>query len=241
MTASKAKKPIYKRWWFWILALIIVAGVFGNTKSDQSVKKTENVQPVAASVDTNKKEPIENKVATPQKQVNTNKNKDNDNKENDVKKEAPPATIGLSPEEFKKAFNNSAKEFKSDLRINKISVEKGELQDTFKYMFTNKLGIVGTVNKNGGKIRDVLLIGNGFGDQESAADIIISMGLIITVTNPEISTEDRGKILKELGLLDEGVDFTTIDNNTVRNGIKYRVKGSEEIGIMFSAGDVNDK
>lgn len=67
------------------------------------------------------------------------------------------------------------------------------------------------------------------------------MGIIIAATNPEISKEERGNVLKELGLFDENVDISNLDKSAIRNGLKYRIQGSSEIGIMFSVGDVNDK
>ncbi|NMM52052.1 hypothetical protein [Paenibacillus aquistagni] len=240
---NQSKKPIFKRWWFWVIVVVLVFGIIGNTNSDQSATEVNKTVPPAASSEDSLNKDSDN-TETKQNSVDVDpKSQENEkiDKDQAVKKEFPLATIGLTPEEFKSSFNSSSEEFDSDLRIKNISVQDGELQDTFQYMFTANLGIVGTVNKSGGKIRDVMLIGNGDGSAKSGADIVIAMGIIIAATNPELSTEDRGEVLKELGLFDENVDVYNLDKNTVRNGIKYRIQGSEVIGIMFSAGDVNDK
>lgn len=46
-TQEKVKKPIYKKWWFWLIIVCLVLGAFGggNKKSDESTKEpTEQTQ-----------------------------------------------------------------------------------------------------------------------------------------------------------------------------------------------------
>jgi flagellar motor protein MotB len=152
-----------------------------------------------------------------------------------------PGTLGMTPTQFMVAFNESAEEFDSTLRIKNIKLEVGSLQNSFQHMFTENLGVIGTVNKQDNSVRDVLILGSGNGLASSGMDIFIAMGILIAATNPELAPDERGDILRDLGLMDENTDILNIDASTIRNGIRYNISGSEQIGIMFSVGDANDK
>lgn len=64
MKKEKEKKPIYKRWWFWVIIVFIVLGIIGSlepnedstTASDNDntevVENTESTQPTEDDVDT---------------------------------------------------------------------------------------------------------------------------------------------------------------------------------------------
>lgn len=157
-------------------------------------------------------------------------------------KQPIPGTIGMTPEEFRKAFNARADSMKSKIKITKkLTIEDGLVQDTFQFMFNDYLGLTGTVNKSDGSIRDVMMLGRGDGTAASGANVIVVMGLVILAVNPDLPSTEVGSILTDLHVLDDGVDLTKIDESTVRNGIRYHVQGSKELGLMFSAGDANDK
>ncbi|MFD1955994.1 hypothetical protein ACFSL6_17905 [Paenibacillus thailandensis] len=158
-----------------------------------------------------------------------------------AEEEAIPGTIGMTPEEFKEAFNSAAKEFDASFNINKLTVEEGQVQNTFQVMFTDNLGLTGTVNKKDGSVRDVMIMGAGDGTVESGTDIILAIGTLIASTNPTLTADERGDVLGDLGLLDENMNINDLDKSTIRNGIKYHIMGSDVIGIMFSAGDANEK
>lgn len=160
--------------------------------------------------------------------------------ETEKKAEQIPGTIGMTPEQFKTAFNKVAAEYQSDLIINNITITEGVAQNTFQYMFTKNLGIIGTVNKKDGSVREVLLMGAGDGTVKSGADILIGMGILITATNPDLSDVERGNVLRELGVIDGG-DIMDLNKSTVRNGIRYKITTSVDLGIWFSAIDANEK
>ena len=37
-TKSNVKKPIFKKWWFWVIIVVILAAIFGNSGTNDSVK-----------------------------------------------------------------------------------------------------------------------------------------------------------------------------------------------------------
>lgn len=156
-------------------------------------------------------------------------------------KPKPIYSLEFTPNEFKDRFNKAANEFQSDLYINSLEVQKGSVQDTFTYKFTNYLSSVGAVNKQDGSLRSVTILGGSDGTPESGMNTISSMGILIAAVNPELSADQRGTILKEIGLLKENVDILNLNGDTVRNGKKYFINSSEQIGIMFGVQDANDK
>ncbi|GGN96374.1 hypothetical protein [Saccharibacillus kuerlensis] len=150
-----------------------------------------------------------------------------------------PGTLGMTTEEFRTAFNNRVDQLGASITIDNLEVKEGEVQDVFQYMFTEDLAMTGTVNKADGSVRDVLLLTQGK-TEESSSNFLIIMGLLMMTTNPDAESNFAQTVSNELGLFDDGVNFSTIDNTTVQAGVKYHIQGSPQIGLMFSAGDPND-
>ncbi|QLG39960.1 MULTISPECIES: hypothetical protein [unclassified Paenibacillus] len=234
------KKPIQKKWWFWLIVVIIVAGIFGN-KDEENSKKDEVASTEVSIPTESKSETIvtEKSVAKTQEVKVAKENvKKQDQKELEI-----PGSLNMTPEEFRKSFNKRAQEIgNSKLKIGKkLEIQKGAVQDVFQYIITDYIGITGSINKADGSVRDVTMIGQGNGTMTSGADIVLAIGLVILSVNPDVPASSVANILSDMHILDEGVDWSTVDESTEVNGIRYTVLGSETIGIMFSASDANDK
>ncbi|WP_203362470.1 hypothetical protein [Bacillus sp. REN10] len=148
-------------------------------------------------------------------------------------------SLGYNLDEFAKRFNAASDEFKSDFKINNPSVQSGKAQDVSQVTLNDNIILTITINKKDDTVRDVSMIGVGDGSQESALDILTVLGLIITTTNPDLSQNERGNVIKDLGL--DGSDIIGKEERTTRNGIEYYLSASKEIGILFSASNENDK
>lgn len=154
-----------------------------------------------------------------------------------------PGTIGLKPNEFKDKWNSSATSLNmSDFKISKINVENGPAQDTFRYQFNDSHGLLGTVNKADGSIRDVMIIaaGQGLSNPKTASNVILSWGLLIHTTNQDLSASERGNILRDVGAMGDNANLAEADKSTVRGNVKYHLQSSKTLGIWFGASDVND-
>ena len=44
-TQEKVKKPIYKKWWFWVIIVVLVFGVFGSGGNKDEEKAPAEKQP----------------------------------------------------------------------------------------------------------------------------------------------------------------------------------------------------
>ncbi|MGI6436373.1 MAG: PH domain-containing protein [Syntrophomonadaceae bacterium] len=205
-SVKQVKKPIWKKWWFWgIIVVILVALFSGDDNSNTSTKD------VPAS-----------KNASPTEVVKT-------------------YSLGITPDEFKANFNSAAAKVDADFKIDNLELKSGEIQDVYQSMLTENIGLLITANKKDGSVRDVTLIAQGDGTFKSGADIIIAIGTLITAFHPESTPDERGQVLKDLGLFKEGTDILNLKGNTTRGKYKYWINSSPTIGIMFGVQDKNDE
>lgn len=72
---EKEKKPIYKKWWFWLAIALLVIGVVPNNNNTQNEVKNEAQQTVYAN------SKIVNEVKSKQNIINTNVQTDTEEKE----------------------------------------------------------------------------------------------------------------------------------------------------------------
>ncbi|MNW28849.1 hypothetical protein D3C74_56880 [compost metagenome] len=151
-----------------------------------------------------------------------------------------PGDIGMAPEKFRKEFNSSAKSMGATLKIADSKIQNGSVQDVFSAQLNDNIYLQGSINKSDGSLRDMTMIARGDGSEESAANMLFTMGLIISVTSPDLSADERGNILRDVGLMGK-IDFSNHNKSTERGAIKYTLITSDQIGIMFIAADVNDK
>jgi len=89
-----------------------------------------------------------------------------------------------TPDDFKEAFNKYSASNSLGFEIDELKVTEGEVQNTFQYMITGHLGLIGTVNKADGSVKEINMIGSGDGTTRSATNILLCMGAIIGTVDP---------------------------------------------------------
>ncbi|GAA3521009.1 hypothetical protein GCM10022393_39170 [Aquimarina addita] len=149
--------------------------------------------------------------------------------------------IAKSARQFKNRFNQFCIETNSSIRLVNVNINKGEINNTFQYMFNKNLGIFGSINKSDNTLLEVTMVGQGDGSVSSGVDIILTMSGIISSIQPDLSPNQRAGILKKLGFLDDKTDILNLERNTVIGNIKYWVGSSKYTGIMFGASNINNK
>jgi hypothetical protein len=152
-----------------------------------------------------------------------------------IKNKPSEFTIVKSIDIFKERFNSFAQETDFSYRITDIKIIEGEVNNVFTYMFNSNLALNGQVNKSDNSIRSLTMISQGDGSINSGLNMLIVIGAIISATNPEISPEEKGEILKELGLMSEQVPLSNLSSSTIKNDIKYFLNVSDVMGITFGA------
>lgn len=138
--------------------------------------------------------------------------------------------LGITPEEFKNDLND---------QLNKVNVsylnpvqqfknETGEVNNTINYMFTEAVGIVGTVSKNNGNLKEITLIYGGDSEKD-VADYLIVAGSIANAISPN-STELPKRILD---LMNQALEKKNENHIFSSQGITYTANASDALGFVL--------
>jgi len=220
------KSPKYSKGWkVFGTAFIGVLVIMVATDKKTQIKAATSPATAAATPADNKPDP-EEKPAPEEKSGSTNTD-DNTDKTGKY--------LFETADEFKDAFNKYSASKSLDLTIDDLTIKEGEVQNTFQYMFTDNLGILGTVRKSDGKMTELMMIGSGDGSFKSGSNIIICMMAIIATVDPDLAPEKRIDVLKGLGMMgDKKVDITNMDGKTETEKMKYSIASNKYTGLMFS-------
>lgn len=156
---------------------------------------------------------------------------DNNNSVEDDVTDAP--TLGFTVEEFRNNFDKFADEFELFFRSDKdAEVEKGEVNDLQKIVTASEyVQVFATLNKEGG-ILALNLVGVGDGSEQSGIEIMSTIGTIVAASQPELEPEERGDILRDVGLIGESElpeEMVTVEDG----GYAYSLSVSDITGVMF--------
>lgn len=141
------------------------------------------------------------------------------------------ANLGMTPEQFRKAFNAKLKSLDiSTIRpVAEFDIKTGEVRDTFQVMFSQDVGMTGIVNKDG-MLREIVFIVGGTDDYQNATmDLIILTGITAKVFSP--GTEAGNELLK---LMTTALKNMGQENNThekVFGDVKYYALANEVTGL----------
>lgn len=84
---------------------------------------------------------------------------------------APPEkTLGFSAEDFRKNFNGIVAAIDSDFKLAEFDIEPGTVNNTFKRTMGKNIGIFGTVGKQSGNLKELMIIVGGT-DSNEAMDV----------------------------------------------------------------------
>ena len=81
---NKVKKPIYKKWWFWVIVVIFVLGMIGSIGGTSDSESSSDKNEVVSESDSIK---VETTEETKVEESKTEENVSNENSENDSKEE----------------------------------------------------------------------------------------------------------------------------------------------------------
>lgn len=141
---------------------------------------------------------------------------------------------------FKQKFNSFMnKEMNSDLFIDDLKISDGTLNNAAKCQLNSNIGMIFQLHKNDNSVRSIMLIARGDGSSQSGLDIIVVIGSLIATIDPSLEPSERGDILKKVGLFG-GSDIRNLEGSTIKNGVKYFINSSEQIGIMFGVQNVGE-
>lgn len=138
--------------------------------------------------------------------------------------------LGITPDQYADHFNASMKAFDQPFRM-KPKVESGPVNDTFTAHLNDRLAIIASIVKDTGKVRSVMLMGNGDGTAKSGLDVMSVALATISAAFPDL---DRKQIGPEVMHLIKAVD-TEADGQAERtlNGLKMYYVRNDVMGNVF--------
>jgi hypothetical protein len=138
-----------------------------------------------------------------------------------------------SENEFKEAYNEFCDKKEYPFHINKIKRLNGDVQNSFQIELSDWISLLGTVDKNNGGVNGLTLICMPNGSTANNANILLAMLVLISVVDPSIPPENRADVLKSLGMFDKNVDYSNMNTETSKNGIKYSIVSGKGMGIWL--------
>jgi len=139
--------------------------------------------------------------------------------------------LGMTPEEFRTKFNAQLKkiDIKSLRPLAEFNIENGSVRNTFQVSITDAVGMIGTVNKDGG-LREINFIYGGGADTD-VAEYIILTAAAANVLSPMDKTAPK----KIVDMLKKSLEHMGTDKATQKSIIgdkEYTTIASKVTGAM---------
>lgn len=145
-------------------------------------------------------------------------------------------TLGMTSEQFRGKFNNQAELVDAYYKLTKFVITPGEENNTFTHLIGQNIGIVGTLNKKSGEIKELLVMVTGT-DSKSAKDslkpIIVILG-VAEAANSDALKEQVGKFIpKMVSSAMANIETGRPEEMTI-GAVHYIASASAVTGLMFS-------
>ena len=131
--------------------------------------------------------------------------------------------------EFLEAFDKEVNDLKLPYALKDIKEE----EETITSKLDEDITLIENIDENGA-VHELVMVGQGEG-----TDIVLSMGLLIGMTNPDLNQEEVGQVLKDLRLFDENYQYQKNETTVEKNTIRYNLKYDQSAGVIFSVSKVN--
>ncbi len=151
------------------------------------------------------------------------------------------AGLGMSLKELQQRFNNVSKTCGFTLQISHVKLSHTNGGNTFESKITDNISLDGQTDNVNADIRRVVLKGKGNGTVQSGAELVASDGVLIASVDPTLSPDDRGQLLKDLGLLDTNTDIHHLNNTVIRNGKEYTLVSSDAAPFVLTVSNSQEQ
>jgi len=160
-----------------------------------------------------------------------------------VSRERQTYSLGFTPDEFRRAWNTKAKEIGlRGVTISRIDVEGGAYENIVSFKFDDEtLGtaMAATVNELDQKLKSINILSQP-NDLLRATNTLSCWTLLIGVTNPNLSSKQIGNVLKQLGVVEQGADYSKLQGEATVGNIRYTLVGGAPEFVFLSASYAND-
>ncbi len=144
--------------------------------------------------------------------------------------------FNFTVEQYIQRYNESLSTLEQSMRMRK----KGETANE------NSVVIQASVNKNPAMliqakkdnrlVDSLTFVGGGDGSLTSGINLIVCLvSVIMAVENPQMSQDERGEIVRDLGFTDNQFPNEGEELKFIRNGVKYNLSKLKKLGIWLTA------
>lgn len=139
----------------------------------------------------------------------------------------------MTPEEFRRSFNSIVRQINTDWELAKFDIEKGEVNDIFRRMLSNNIGIIGSVNKADGSLREIMVMISGGAESSENMKAIAVLLAVSQSINRNTPKEENSKIISDMVRFAANNIKTGKSVERITGGLRYTASASEFTGLMF--------
>lgn len=137
-------------------------------------------------------------------------------------------TLKIKTNDFKDKFNGSNHAKAMNLEIKAISIEQMENVNSFRYAFTENLELFAYVDKNDFiKNINIVCVPN----KNDNPKLVGAMGVLIDMFSPELSNDEKLKVLEELGFAKDK-NIYQANNKTIKGNVQYSFRYDANYGLF---------
>lgn len=185
--------------------------------------------------DTAPAEPVAEKTPTVAPPTNTKSAHPADALPDNATEAKPVKNLGVMPEEFRKAFNGIVVAIDGDYKLAEFDIEKGEVNDTFNRSFGRNVGLIGTVSKQDGKLKELMFIVAGGGEKaEGMLRPIIMILAASQALNPQVDKGENSKVVMDMAKEAVANIDTGKPIERAIGKLQYTASASKVTGLMFA-------
>ena len=142
--------------------------------------------------------------------------------------------MGLTVNEFHDAFNAAIGRYKKEFKAADFEVDTTGVTGVFKYVFSQDLAMMGTLDKDDGNVDLVIINISPNEEEKEQLRTLIVLLAITEALNPDIPVEENKKMVMDV-FHQSVVNFNSAQSVERRVGdLKYSARTGDHTGMMFS-------
>lgn len=151
--------------------------------------------------------------------------------------------LGMTFEQFKAAYNATIAENFPQMGwdLSETKLRSWEDKDTFMYKFNDNVALMGAAEKNSGMMKEVMVLTVSQKHEDIEIALAAFVPLMLTLS-PELTVEQRGKLLEDLNLVGDKVDELINQNDgvAVRGNVRYRTTFDRDKFVLYFIASAKD-
>lgn len=138
-------------------------------------------------------------------------------------------TLGIEWTTFCTRFNQYLAKSGTGFQMGNVTIQ----EDMFKHSFSDRISIGGTFTKQ--KLDSLLLVGQGDGSMDSAADILLVMASLVRAATPDLPDEQVKALLHNIIEVKPQSDRPDVKSSeNILDGKVYHLSLEPRLGVIFS-------